>query len=349
MYNDSLFNAFARSFEARSETDMSMAEYLEACRDDPMRYANAAERLLAAIGEPEMVDTAKDARLGRIFMNRTIRFYPAFAEFYGMEETIERIVGLLPPRRAGPRRAQADPLSARPGRRRQVLARRAPEGADGRAADLCAEGRRRAQPGVRKPARPVRSGAAGADARGRIRHSAAPADRADEPVVLQAARRIRRRHHAIPRRQDHAVAAAPDRRSPRPSRATRTTRTSPRWSARSISASSRCFAQNDPDAYSYSGGLNRANQGILEFVEMFKAPIKMLHPLLTATQEGNYIGTENIGAIPFTRHHHGALERGRMADLQEQQEQRSLHRPHLRDQGAVLPARAPKSRRSTRS
>ena len=33
---------------------------------------------------------------------------------------------------------------------------------------------------------------------------------------------------------------------------------------------------------------------------MFKAPIKMLHPLLTATQEGNYIGTENIGAIPFS-------------------------------------------------
>jgi len=58
--------------------------------------------------------------------------------------------------------------------------------------------------------------------------------------------------------------------------------------------------QADPDAYSYSGGLNRANQGILEFVEMFKAPIKMLHPLLTATQEGNYVGTENIGAIPFS-------------------------------------------------
>ena len=33
---------------------------------------------------------------------------------------------------------------------------------------------------------------------------------------------------------------------------------------------------------------------------MFKSPIKMLHPLLTATQEGDYIGTENIGAIPFT-------------------------------------------------
>ncbi|MEM9622677.1 MAG: PrkA family serine protein kinase, partial [Pseudomonadota bacterium] len=59
------------------------------------------------------------------------------------------------------------------------------------------------------------------------------------------------------------------------------------------------YAQNDPDAYSFSGGLCRANQGLLEFVEMFKAPIKVLHPLLTATQEGNYNGTEAIGAVPF--------------------------------------------------
>src|ERR1700744_6540265 len=95
MYNDSLFNAFARSFEARSETDMSMAEYLESCRTERMRYANAAERLLAAIGEPQMIDTAKDARLGRIFLNRTIRSYPAFAGFHGMEGTIERIVGFF--------------------------------------------------------------------------------------------------------------------------------------------------------------------------------------------------------------------------------------------------------------
>src|SRR5256885_7947975 len=60
------------------------------------------------------------------------------------------------------------------------------------------------------------------------------------------------------------------------------------------------YSQNDPDAYSFSGGLNRTTQGLMEFVEMFKAPIKMLHPLLTATQEGNYAGTENIGAIPFS-------------------------------------------------
>jgi len=59
------------------------------------------------------------------------------------------------------------------------------------------------------------------------------------------------------------------------------------------------YSQNDPDAYSYSGGLCLSNRGMLEFVEMFKAPIKVLHPLLTATQEGNYKGTEGFGAIPF--------------------------------------------------
>ncbi len=32
---------------------------------------------------------------------------------------------------------------------------------------------------------------------------------------------------------------------------------------------------------------------------MFKAPIKVLHPLLTATQEGNYMGTEGLSALPF--------------------------------------------------
>ncbi len=92
---DDLFASYAKSFEAHREAEMSLAEYLEACRGNPMMYATATERLLAAIGEPEMVDTSKDPRLGRIFMNRTIRAYPAFSEFYGMEETIERIVGFL--------------------------------------------------------------------------------------------------------------------------------------------------------------------------------------------------------------------------------------------------------------
>src|SRR5438046_2034217 len=95
MSNDSIFSAFAKSFDARREAETSLLEYLQACRDDPMRYANATERLLAAIGEPQFVDTARHPRLGRIFLNRTIRTYPAFAAFYGMEETIERIVSFF--------------------------------------------------------------------------------------------------------------------------------------------------------------------------------------------------------------------------------------------------------------
>ena len=99
------------------------------------------------------------------------------------------------------------------------------------------------------------------------------------------------------------------------------------------------FSQHDPDAYSYSGGLNRTTQGLLEFVEMFKAPIKVLHPLLTATQEGNYNGTENFGAFPYQGIVAGALQRVGVAAVQEQQEQRGLPRPHPGGQGAVLPAR----------
>ena len=62
---------------------------------EPAMYASTAERMITAIGEPEFVDTAKDARLGRIFMNRTLKVYPAFKDFYGLEETIERIVGFF--------------------------------------------------------------------------------------------------------------------------------------------------------------------------------------------------------------------------------------------------------------
>ncbi|HEY9585855.1 MAG TPA: PrkA family serine protein kinase [Candidatus Paceibacterota bacterium] len=62
------------------------------------------------------------------------------------------------------------------------------------------------------------------------------------------------------------------------------------------------FAQNDPDAYSFSGALC-VGQRMMEFVEMFKAPIKTLNPLLPATMENYFTGTEQIGAIPF----HGVI------------------------------------------
>ena len=88
----SIFNAYQARFEAAREEEMSLQEYLELCRKDRMAYASAAERMLQAIGEPELVDTRLDPRLSRIFSNKIIRLYPAFRDFYGMEEAIEKIV-----------------------------------------------------------------------------------------------------------------------------------------------------------------------------------------------------------------------------------------------------------------
>src|SRR5260370_22866966 len=48
--------------------------------------------MLAAIGDPEFVDTRTDTRLHCVFANKVIKVYPAFREFYGMEEVIEQVV-----------------------------------------------------------------------------------------------------------------------------------------------------------------------------------------------------------------------------------------------------------------
>ena len=87
-----IFNHYLSRYTEAKEEEFTLQEYLEICKTDPTAYASAAERMLLAIGEPEMVDTRNDPRLSRIFSNKVIRLYPAFREFYGMEETIEQIV-----------------------------------------------------------------------------------------------------------------------------------------------------------------------------------------------------------------------------------------------------------------
>ena len=261
-------------------------------------YATAPERMVDAIGEPTLVDTSSDERLGRIFSNRTIKIYPTFADFYGMEDTIERIVGYFRYASQGlEERKQILYLLGPVGGGKSSLAERAQE-ADGEAPDLHAEGRQPDQPGLRVAAWPVPSRAHGRSARGQIRHRATAAERTDLALGGQAARRALRRHFEIQRGEADAVAAAPD----------RIAKTEPGdENNQDVSAlvgkvdirQLENFSQSDPDAYSYSGGLNRTTQGLLEFVEMFKAPIKVLHPLLTATQEGSYNGTENFGAFPY--------------------------------------------------
>ena len=92
---DDVFSLHAILRDRTREIEMSLSAYLDACRDDPECYASPAERMLRAIGKPEIIDTSRDPRLSRLFLNRTIRVYPAFSEFHGMEDTIERIVGFF--------------------------------------------------------------------------------------------------------------------------------------------------------------------------------------------------------------------------------------------------------------
>src|SRR5271165_3252533 len=87
-----IFDTYRAQYAKGREEEMSLAEYLTLCKSQPLAYANAAERLLAAIGEPEVIDTRTDPRLSRLFSNRVIRRFPAFREFYGMDEAILQIV-----------------------------------------------------------------------------------------------------------------------------------------------------------------------------------------------------------------------------------------------------------------
>jgi serine protein kinase len=295
---EDIFSVYARGYDQHREGEMSLSEFLEGCRDDPMRYATATERLLAAIGEPEMVDTSKEARLGRIFMNRTIRLYPAFSEFFGMEETIERIVGFLRHAAQGlEERKQIMYLLGPVGGGKSSLAERLKALMEVHPIYVLKAGED-LSPVFENPLclfDPERMGDLLEDRYG------VPKRRLTGLMSPWCLKRLDEFNGDISRFRVQKM-------MPSRLRQVGIAKTEPGdENNQDISSlvgkvdirKLEMHAQNDPDAYSYSGGLNRANQGLLEFVEMFKAPIKMLHPLLTATQEGNYIGTENIGAIPF--------------------------------------------------
>ena len=83
---------FAARYERTREEEISLEDYLAECKRNPLAYASAAERMLKAIGEPKSIDTRNDPRLSRLFANKIIKIYPAFAEFYGMEDAIEQVV-----------------------------------------------------------------------------------------------------------------------------------------------------------------------------------------------------------------------------------------------------------------
>ncbi|HEY2885682.1 MAG TPA: PrkA family serine protein kinase [Rhizomicrobium sp.] len=293
-----VFDIFSRDYAREKFESLSLRDWLLAARDNRMLYATPAERMVAAIGEAELVDTAQDPRFSRLFFNRTIKVYRAFDGFFGMEDTIERIVGYF--------KHAAQGLEEK----RQILYLLGPVGGGKsslaeRLKDLM-------------EVHPIYVLKAG-DVISPVFESPLGLFRSNELANLLAERYGIERHRvggimspwAVKRLDEFGgdiskfeVAKV----YPNKLRQYAIAKTEPGdENNQDISALTgkvdirklEHFGQNDPDAYAFSGGLCRSNQGLLEFVEMFKAPIKVLHPLLTATQEGNYIGTETLGPIPY--------------------------------------------------
>jgi len=296
--NLDVFDLFSEGYQKVRQDAMSLRDYLLAARDDPMLYASAAERMVQAIGEPEMIDTSKDPRLARIFFNRTIRHYKAFEGFYGMEDTIERIVSFF--RHAGQGLEE----------KRQIIYLLGPVG--GGKSSLA----ERLKDLMEK--HPIYVLKAGDEVSPVFESPLGLFQSEDLQSLLDDKYGIEKRRltglmspWAVKRLDEFGGDISKFevvRIFPSKLRQLAVSKTEPGdENNQDISAlvgkvdirKLEHFSQDDTDAYSYSGGLCRANQGLLEFVEMFKAPIKVLHPLLTATQEGNYVGTEALGPIPF--------------------------------------------------
>jgi serine protein kinase len=290
-----IFNRYQARYEQSQEEILTLQEYLDLCKENPSAYASAAERLLMAIGEPELVDTRLDSRLSRIFQNKVMKMYPAFREFYGMEEAIDQIVSFL--------RHAAQGLEEK----KQILYLLGPVG--GGKSSLAEKLKElmeevpfyaiKDSPVFESPLQlfsPEEDGAILEEDYG------IPRRYLQSIMSPWAVKRLHEYNGDITRFQ--VVRLYPSR-----LKQIAVAKTEPGdENNQDISSlvgkvdirKLEHFAQNDADAYSYSGALCRANQGIMDFVEMFKAPIKVLHPLLTATQEGNYNPTESLSALPYT-------------------------------------------------
>ncbi|UTW49112.1 PrkA family serine protein kinase [Bacterioplanoides sp. SCSIO 12839] len=290
----SVFSRYQERYQATQEEVMSLQQYLELCKQDPSVYATAAERMLMAIGEPEVIDTSKDLRLSRIFSNKVIKRYPAFSEFYGMEEAVENIVSYF--------RHAAQGLEER----KQILYLLGPVG--GGKSSLAERLKQLIQhiPFYAIKGSPVFESPLGLfdpdeDAHILEEDYGIPRRYLGKVMSPWAVKRLHELGGDIskfevvklyPSILDQVGVAKTE---PGDENNQDISSLVGKVDIRKLED----FSQDDPDAYAYSGALCRANQGLMEFVEMFKAPIKVLHPLLTATQEGNYNGTESMGAMPF--------------------------------------------------
>lgn len=294
MSTQDFLSAYTKRFVEGKEEELSLDDYLELCKKDPSAYANPAERLLMAIGPPEMVDTRHDPVLSRIFSNKVMQRYEVFKEFYGMEEPIEQIVGFLKHAAQGLEETK------------QVLYLLGPVGGGKssvaeRLKDLMEKIPFYAIKGSPVFESPLSLFTPEEDGLLLRERFGIPERYLRYLMSPWAVKRLQEFNGDIS--QFKVIRIKPSR-----LKQIAVAKTEPgdennqdisslvgKVDIRKLEQ----YSQDDPDAYSFSGGLCRANRGLLEFVEMFKAPIKVLHPLLTATQEGNYNATEGLSSIPF--------------------------------------------------
>ena len=289
-----VISSFAQRYERTREEELSLEDYLDICKREPLAYATASERMLKAIGEPQTVDTRNDPRLSRLFANKVIKRYPAFAEFYGTEDAIEQVVSYF--------RHAAQGLEER----KQILYLLGPVGGGKSSIAERLKQLMEQVPFYALKDSPVNESPLGLfspDEDGPILEKEYGIPRRYLQRILSpwAVKRLEeyggdiRRFKVVKRYPSILKQIAVSKTEPGDENNQDISALVGKVDIRKLET----YAQDDPDAYSYSGGLCLANQGLLEFVEMFKAPIKVLHPLLTATQEGNFKGTEGFGAIPF--------------------------------------------------
>ncbi|MEZ8045727.1 PrkA family serine protein kinase [Vibrio sp. 10N.286.46.A8] len=294
----SIFDHYQSRYEAAKEEELTLQEFLGLCKDDKSAYANAAERLLLAIGEPEVIDTAQDPQLSRIFSNRVISRYSEFKDFYGMEDAIEQIVSYL--------KHAAQGLEER----KQILYLLGPVG--GGKSSLAEKLKALMQKlpiyvlsadGERSPVNDHPFCLFDVNEDGELLKQEYGIEKRYIRSIMSpwAAKRLHdfggdiSKFKVIKLRPSILDQVAIAKTEPGDENNQDISSLVGKVDIRKLEH----FSQDDPDAYSYSGALCKANQGVMEFVEMFKAPIKVLHPLLTATQEGNFNGTEGLSALPF--------------------------------------------------
>jgi serine protein kinase len=270
-----IFDHYRQRYEAAKDEEFTLQEFLTICRQDRSAYANAAERLLMAIGEPVMVDTALESRLSRLFSNRVIARYPAFEEFYGMEEAIEQIVSYL--------KHAAQGLEEK----KQILYLLGPVG--GGKSSL-AERLKALMQRV-----PIYTLSANGERSPVNDHPLCLFNPQEDASILEkefnipsrylgtimspwAAKRLHEfggditKFKVVKVRPSILEQIAIAKTEPGDENNQDISALVGKVDIRKLEN----HAQNDPDAYGYSGALCRANQGIMEFVEMFKAPINCL-------------------------------------------------------------------------